>query len=115
MQVLRQLLRRLDRSGRGLGGAPREELRARAAAALQALGRHDARAALPALSRLVLAMPRERPAAAAHAALAHVHCELGRYRRAIVVAREAQRLDPRSGLAAAVSARAYASLFPVVR
>ncbi|HOU90876.1 MAG TPA: hypothetical protein PLU22_07520 [Polyangiaceae bacterium] len=115
VQMLRQLLRRLDRPGRALGGAPREQIREQAAAALLALGRRDARAALPALSRLALALPRERPAAAAHAALAHVHCELGRYRRAIVVAREAQRLDPRSGLAAAVSARAYAALFPVVR
>lgn len=115
MQALRLLLRRLDRAKRGLGGAPREELRERATTAIQALLRRDARAALPALSRLALALPRERPAAGAHAALAHVHCELGRYRRAIVVAREAQRLDPRSGLAAAVSARAYASLFPVVR
>ncbi len=115
VQVLRQLLRRLDRSRRALVGARREQIREQAGAALVALARHDARAALPALSRLALALPRQRPAAAAYAALAHVHYELGRYRRAIAVAREAQRLDPRSGLAAAVSARAYAALFPVVR
>jgi tetratricopeptide (TPR) repeat protein len=97
VQVLRQLLRRLDRSRRALVGARREQIREQAGAALVPLARHDARAALPALSRLALALPRQRPAAAAYAALAHVHYELGRYRRAIAVAREAQRLDPRSG------------------
>jgi hypothetical protein len=87
-----------------------------AAVALAALERGEPRAAVAPLSQLVLRLPRDHAvSAAAHAALAHVHCELGRPRRALVVAREAQRLQPRSALAEVVAARAYASLFPVVR
>lgn len=82
--------------------------------ALAALDEGEPRRALASLSSLLLALPADHAArGGVQAVLAHVYCELGRLRRAIEVAREAQRQHPRSRLAAAVAERAYASLFPV--
>ncbi|MBN2196869.1 MAG: hypothetical protein JW751_28950 [Polyangiaceae bacterium] len=117
LHVLRQVGRKLARSSRGQArDAGSSALLGFARTALAALERREPKAAVAPLSALILRLPRgHAAAAAAHAVLAHVHFELGRSRRAILLALEAQRLDPRSSLASIVAERAYAALFPVAR